>query len=361
MRRVAAALLSLMLAPLPARAEMAVPPGFTAQIYVTGQGFMPDGGRDAHGIPSSTTLAVDSGGVLFVARSGRRYMGGEIDDLWPIYRIPVGGARLTPETEARFFHGPPLWSPQIAAVAPSGGLFVTTYDRDRKIGALYRMVDGRAELFAGGTPEHGAPLLRQPEGVAFDAAGNLYVADREQGVVIKLDSAGRVLDPRFLALTRPRALVMDDRARLWIGGDEENTAPWQRSPGVLWRAGPEPGLVPVVRGPLAAGLAVGPGGRIFMADRQGARITTIAADGTASEFARFTEGDAPRALAFVPDTPATRRARLAGDLLVITISRGRWPVNDIIRVSGPFGECPSCASDVRSRIGSDSGRYFSPR
>lgn len=330
----------LLVAVLPAAADMVLPPGFIAHMYVTGDGFMPDIGRAARGIPSSTTLAVDGDGILYVARSGRRYMGGEIDDLWPIYRIPVGGAHLTPQTQARFFHGPPLWSPQVAAVAPSGALLVTTYDRDRKIGALYRVVDGRATLFAGGTPEHGAPLLRQPEGVAIDAGGNVYVADRDQGVIIKLDAAGRVVDPQFLVLTRPRLLVMDDRARLWIGGDEENTAPWHRGPGVLWRAGPgpEPGLVPVLRGPPAAGLAVGPGGRIFMADRQGTKIVAIDADGAVTDFARFTDGDAPRALAFVPDTPATRRAGIAGDLLVITINRGRWPVNDIIRVSGPFGE-----------------------
>ncbi|HEY7519975.1 MAG TPA: hypothetical protein VIE36_16935 [Methylomirabilota bacterium] len=332
------AVAALVLGSVPAAADMSLPAGFTAHVYVTGHGYMPDAGRDVRGIPSSTTLAVDGAGVLYAARSGRRYMGGEIDDLWPIYRIPVGGARLTPATEARFFHGPPLWSPQIAAVAPSGDVYVTTYDRDRKIGALYRLVDGRAELFAGGTPERGAPLLRQPEGVAFDAAGHVYVADRDQNVVIKLDASGRVLDPRFLALMRPRALVMDGRARLWIGGDEENTAPWQRGPGVLWRAGPEPRLVPMFRGPLAAGLSVGPDGRIFMADRQGARIMVIGADGAASEFARFTDGDAPRALAFAPDTPDTRRARIAGDLFVITISRGRWPVNDVIRISGPFGE-----------------------
>ena len=123
-----------------------------------------------------------------------------------------------------------------------------------------------------------------------------------------------MLDPSFVALTRPRAMVVDDRQRLWIGGDEDNTAPWQRGNGVIWRAGPEPGLVAVLRGPLAAALGVGPGGQIFMADRQGAKIIAIGADGTASEFARFTDGDAPRALAFVPDTPATRRAGIADDL-----------------------------------------------
>jgi hypothetical protein len=88
---------------------------------------------------------------------------------------------------------------------------------------------------------------------------------------------------------------------------------------------------------LAAGLVAGPDARMFVADRQAARITVLDADGTASEFARFTDGDAPRGLAFVPDTPATRRAGIAGDLLVITIRGNRWPVNEIIRVSGPFG------------------------
>jgi DNA-binding beta-propeller fold protein YncE len=330
-------LLVLVLTAVPAVAEMVFPPGFTTQVYVTGNGFGPQGGREARGIPSSGTLAVDGDGVLYVARTGRRYTGGEVDDLWPIYRIPVGGGYLSPHTESRFLYGPPLFSPQVAAVSPAGDLFVTTYDRDRKIGVLYRMVDGRAQLFAGGTPERGVPpLLRQPEGVAFDAAGNVYVADRDQGVVIKLDPAGRVLDPRFLTLARPRLLIFDDRQRLWIGGDEEATAPWQRSPGVLWRASPEPPLAPILRGPLAAGLAAAPGGRVFLADRQGARIMVVDADGAASEFARFTDGDAPRGLAFVPDTPATRRAGMAGDLLVIAIIRNSWPVNEIIRVSGPF-------------------------
>jgi hypothetical protein len=54
------------------------------------------------------------------------------------------------------------------------------------------------------------------------------------------------------------------------------------------------------------------------------------------EFARFAEGDAPRTLAFVPVTTETRRAGIAGDLLVVTVNRGAWPVNEVVRVSGPF-------------------------
>jgi len=81
---------------------------------------------------------------------------------------------------------------------------------------------------------------------------------------------------------------------------------------------------------------VGPGGRLFVADRQGAEIFMLGPEGKKMEFARFGEGDAPRTLAFVPATPETRRAGIAGDLLVVTVSRGAWPVNEVVRVSGPF-------------------------
>jgi hypothetical protein len=52
----------------------------------------------------------------------------------------------------------------------------------------------------------------------------------------------------------------------------------------------------------------------------------------------YTQGDAPRGLAFAPDTPATRRAGIAGNLFVATINLGAWPVNDVIRISGPLDE-----------------------
>ena len=150
-----------------------VPPGFRVQAYVTGQGFDSSQERRARGVPSVATLTFDPAGVLYLGRSGRRYMsGGEVEDLWRLYRIPAGGASMTPSTEARFLFGPPLSNPQVGVFRGERELFVTTYDRDRKIGVLYRMVDGRAELFAGGTPEAGAPPdLRQPEGIAVDASG----------------------------------------------------------------------------------------------------------------------------------------------------------------------------------------------
>ena len=83
-------LLALVLAP-PAAAEITLPPGFTAKVYVTGEGF--DEGRRASGIPSTSALVFDAAGTLYASRAGRRYIGGEVEDVWPIFRFPLGGAR----------------------------------------------------------------------------------------------------------------------------------------------------------------------------------------------------------------------------------------------------------------------------
>ena len=67
-------------------------------------------------------------------------------------------------------------------------------------------------------------------------------------------------------------------------------------------------------------------------------IFGVTPDGNRVSFARFTDGDAPRGLAFVPNTPETRAAGLAGDLLVSVIRTGVFQLNQIVRISGPFPE-----------------------
>lgn len=336
MRR-AAALLLLILPALPAAAaaEMSVPPGFTVKVYVTGGGF--DESRRAVGIPSISALVFGADGTLYASRTGRRYVGGEIDDVWPIYRFPPGGARLTKETEGKAFYGPPLPNPQVAGVR-GGEVLVTTYDRDRVVGVLYRLVDGRAELLAGGSPPSRLtpPALKQPEGVAIDADGNILLADRQHNVVMKLDASGTLLDPRWLTFGRPRLLVARGE-RLWVAADGEAEAPWARGTGEIWSVGPD-GRTLALRGPIAAGMDVSPAGHLVVADRTGARVMAVGADATSVDVITFAEGDAPRALVFAPATEATRRAGIAGDLFISVIRRGTWSLNEIIRVTGPFDE-----------------------
>lgn len=324
-----------------AGAEMTLRRGFTASLYASGDGFDAGGISGAGGFPTTTTAAFDGAGMLYLARTGRRYAGGEIEDLWPVYRVPPGGARLTPATERRFLYGPPLWSPQVASGRAGRDVFVTSFDRDRTLGVLYRLLDGRTELLAGGTPPPGSkPQLGQPEGVAADSAGNIYVADRLRGVVVKLDASGRVVDPRYASVERPRLLAVDDTDQLWIGADAGNEAPWQRGPGEIWKVNPRGTATRVLTGPNLSGMAFGPGGRLFVADRLAAKIFFVTPDGTAVDFAAFTDTDAPRTLCFAPVTPETRRAGIAGDLFVVAIRRGVFRLNEVIRVSGPFDELP---------------------
>ena len=329
------AVLTLLASPAPA--EVRLPPGFAKEVYVTGQGFAT--GRGSRGIPATSTLVFDRAGSLFLARTGARYQSVETDDLTPVYRVPPGGARLTPETESRYLYGPPLRNAQTAAMRAGLELFVTTFDRDRRLGVVYRMVDGRAELFAGGTPPRKAPpLLRQPEGIAVDSAGRLYVADRESGLVLRLDPVGRVLEPRYVVVQRPRVLAVDATDALWIGADGNAEAPWQQGPGEIWRV-PRDGMPALLlRGPIPAAIAVSPGGHLFVADRQGGELFAVTPEGRRVPFLTYTQGDAPRSLTFAPDTPETRRAGIAGDLFVATINLGAWPVNEVVRVSGPFDE-----------------------
>jgi sugar lactone lactonase YvrE len=320
----------------PVAADMLLPPGFAASLYLTGDGF----GASVPGVPSASTLGFDRAGVLYLARNGRRYGGGgEEDHLLRIYRIPTGGARLNRDNERDFLYGPPLRNPQVATVRQGRELLVTTFDRDRKIGILYRVPDGRAELLAGGTPAgDAAPVFRQPEGAAVDSAGNLYVADREQGVVVKLDASGVVLDPQWVRVSRPRLLAMDAEDQLWIGADGEASAPWGPGPGEIWRVTRSGSATLVLRGPLPSAIAISPGGHLFVADRPSAQIFLLTPDGRRIDFARFPEGSAARGLAFAPVTPETRRAGIAGDLFVVTIKGGTFQVNEVVRVSGPFDE-----------------------
>ena len=210
--------LALLLLTTPARADIGLPPGFTSEVYVTGQGFDTSGERGVSGIPSVGTLGLDAAGTLYMSRTGARFRVGDVEDLSAIYRIPVGGARLTPDNEKRYLYGPPLPNPQIGAVAARGPVWVTTYDRERRLGALYRFLDGKPVLFAGGRPAPGAePVLRHPEGVVIDSTGDLYVTDREEGAIVRLDARGNLVNRRHATVLRPRILTMDEAGNLWVG------------------------------------------------------------------------------------------------------------------------------------------------
>jgi hypothetical protein len=331
--------LALLLLVTPARGELKLPPGFTIDVYVTGQGFDASGDRSVTGMPAVGTLGFDGAGTLYMSRTGARFRSGDVEDLWAIYRVPACGARVTPETESRYLYGPPLPNPQIGAVPARGTVWVTTYDRERRLGALYRILDGKPALFAGGRPAAGAtPVLRQPEGVAVDAAGDVYVTDRDEGVVVHLDARGNVVNPRHTAVLRPRILTIDEAGDLWVGADGTAETPFGSGEGEIARITPDGRKVPVLQGPLPASFSMSPGGALFVVQRRTGQLFALTSDGRRLDFGSTNDGSFLRALAFAPVTPETRKAGIAGDLFIVLVSRSVWLINEIVRVSGPFDE-----------------------
>jgi len=164
------------------------------------------------------------------------------------------------------------------------------------------------------------------------------VADREQGLVVRLDPAGKVLQPRYVTVTRPRMLLLDDRDHLWIGTDGTAETPFQSGSGEIWRVSPEGEPALVLRGPLPAGMSLSPGGSVFVAQRRTGQVFAVAPDGRRIDFVGSTDGTALRGLRFVPVAPATRRAGIAGDLLLVVVTRQMWALNRVLRVSGPFDD-----------------------
>ncbi|MCX5634217.1 MAG: PEP-CTERM sorting domain-containing protein [Planctomycetota bacterium] len=97
-----------------------------------------------------------------------------------------------------------LWNPEGLAFDDSGNLYVSNYDVIEKIDS-----SGSRSLFALG--------LRRPIGMEFDKSGNLYVAcsDGQNGTIEKLDTSGN--RTTFASgLWNPEGLAFDNSGNLYV-------------------------------------------------------------------------------------------------------------------------------------------------
>ena len=316
---------------------MKLPPGFTATTYITAEGFDITPGKSAPGLPAIVTINFDGQGNLYFARTANRLREIYGSNSGAIYRLPVGPAKITMATEKKIRFGPPLSDPDEMGVNATGEVFVSTMDRRTQVGSVYKLSpSGRATLFAGGA---GAPqLLQDPEGIAFDAAGNVYVADDDLGRVVKLDPKGMVLNPKFISgAERFRTLTYDPRGFLWVGSDGLHSSAHVDGSGRIYRASLPDGKLKLLHsGPLASGMGLSPGGNLFSAQRRSGKIFALTPEGKYVGFATFGGQSALRTLAFPPDNAATRKAGIAGDLFVMVFPMLDYPVREIIRIRGPF-------------------------
>jgi DNA-binding beta-propeller fold protein YncE len=316
------------------RSGVKLPPGFTVSTYVTGAGFH----ENQRGIPAVVAMSFHTDGTLYFARTANRLKEIYGRSAARIYRTPPGEAKLTPETENRFLFGDGLEDPDELGVNPAGDVFVSTRNA-AGYGGVYRIrPGGKTSLFAGGPSASGKPLFQDPEGIAFDKAGNVYVIDNDLGTVVKLDSSGKVLDPRWIPrVGRGRTLTFDPRGYLWIGSDGPHDSEHIDGSGEILRFHLASGKLETVHsGPLPSGMGLTPGGNLFVAQRRSHKLFALTPDGKRIEFASFTGRSALRTLAFPPVTEHTRKLGIAGDLFVMVFPMLDYPVREIIRISGPF-------------------------
>jgi hypothetical protein len=174
--------------------------------------------------------------------------------------------------------------------------------------------------------------------VVIDSTGDLYITDREEGAIVRLDARGNLVNRRHVTILRPRILTMDEAGNLWVGGDGTAETPFGAGSGEISRITPDGRTQSVLQGPLPAGFSQSPGGALFVVQRRTGQLFALTPDGRRLDFATTRNGSFLRGLAFVPVTPETRKAGIAGDLLLVLVSRSLWLLNEVIRVSGPFDE-----------------------
>ena len=157
-----------------------------------GGGSYADGAATEASLPGLTSITLDSRGGLLMAvsaaRQVRRFSGSTVTTIAGV--LPgLGASEGAPALET------PLFEPHSVAVTPSGAILVSDSvdNRVRRIDATGAMTTFAGNgLFgnAGANVSANAAQVGVPRGLAFDAAGNLFISSGAGATIRRVNAAG---------------------------------------------------------------------------------------------------------------------------------------------------------------------------
>jgi sugar lactone lactonase YvrE len=269
-----------------------------------------------------TGIAVDSSGNLYVADSGNNQIR-KVTSLGVVTTIAgiagVSGVQNGPGTNATFS------SPQCVARTSAGIIYVADYGNHtiRRINA-----SGNVTTFAGiaGIPgsqdgQGQSAQFDQPQGIALDSAGNLYVTDTANGTIRKITSSGAVSTIAGTAqifgtndatgasarFNSPDGIAVDGAGNIYISDYTSQTVRKITSAGVVTTVAGAPGKFGYLnstngaarfRGP--EGLAVDSAGQLYVVESGNETLRQILISGsvaTVTTLAGAASTDAPDGVA----------------------------------------------------------------
>src|SRR5579871_538226 len=287
------------------------PAGTVTLIAGTGsQGFSGDGGPATSATFNAPQgIALDGAGNVYVADTGNRRVR-KIDTTGKITTIAGGGGGFSGDGGPAVGAG--FSNPSGIAVDSAGNVYISDSgnSRIRKVDTSGIVTTFAGNGTAGFSGDGGAPTsasLNNPQGLALDAQGALYIADWLNNRIRKIPHGGAISTvagngnggfsgdggPAVSAqLSSPQAIALDAQGNLYIADNNNrirkvgvsgliNTVAGQGTMGVSGDGGSA--LSARLAGPL--GVAVDPSGNIYIGDSYSHKIRVVNASGTINTFA----------------------------------------------------------------------------
>ncbi|EUA12071.1 serine/threonine-protein kinase pknD [Mycobacterium kansasii 732] len=168
-----------------------------------------------------------------------------------------------------------LYQPQGLAVDANGTVYVADFNN--------RVV----KLAGGSNTQTALPFtgLNYPQGVAVDAAGNVYVADRGNDRVVKLDARSNTqTDLAFTGLNHPDGVAVDASGTVYVA-DSDNDRVLKLNPGSN-----TPIPLPFTGLAVPSAIAVDTAGAIYVADHETGKVVKMDPGSSTPTVLPFTGG-----------------------------------------------------------------------